>query len=97
MGVFEALKTFLVGHRGVPELELENTLQSIEKAIELGAHVVEVDIQRTRDGVFVLSHDDNLLGVFGVGLNIRDASWEEVAKVQKMVIALQGLRKPLSW
>lgn len=83
MGVFEALKTFLVGHRGVPELELENTLQSIEKAIELGAHVVEVDIQRTRDGVFVLSHDDNLLRVFGVGLNIRDASWEEVAKVQK--------------
>ncbi len=83
MGVFEALKTFLVGHRGVPELELENTLQSIEKAIELGAHVVEVDIQRTRDGVFVLSHDDNLLRVFGVGLNVRDASWEEVAKVQK--------------
>jgi len=83
MGVFEALKTFLVGHRGVPELELENTLQSIEKAIELGAHVVEVDIQRTRDGVFVLSHDDNLLRVFGVGLNIRDASWEEVAKVQR--------------
>lgn len=83
MGVFKALKTFLVGHRGVPELELENTLQSIEKAIELGAHVVEVDIQRTRDGVFVLSHEDNLLRVFGVGLNIRDASWEEVAKVQK--------------
>lgn len=46
-----------VGHRGAAGHEPENTLRSIERAIDLGAELVEVDVQRTADGHLVLMHD----------------------------------------
>ncbi len=95
MVVFENLRKFLVGHRGIPALELENTLQSIQKAIELGADVVEMDIQRTRDGVFVLSHDDNLKRTFGVDINISESLWEELRNLEKDGYRLARLEKAL--
>ncbi|MEJ5339419.1 MAG: glycerophosphodiester phosphodiesterase [Aquificaceae bacterium] len=95
MSLFESLERFLVGHRGIPALELENTLQSIQRAIELGAHVVEVDLQRTKDGVFVLSHDDDLQRVFGVSIKVRESSWEELSKVHRDGYRLARLEEAL--
>lgn len=88
-------KRALVGHRGIPAKELENTLQSIHRAIELGADIVEVDIQRTEDGVLVLSHDENLKRTFGLDVNIREASWEELAKISKDGYRLARLEEAL--
>ena len=39
---------------------IENTLPSIDRAFELGATIVEVDVNRTRDGELVLFHDAGL-------------------------------------
>ena len=50
----------LIGHRGVKDLEPENTLQSISKAFELGLECVEVDVKISKDKIPVLIHDDNL-------------------------------------
>jgi glycerophosphoryl diester phosphodiesterase len=36
---------------------LENTIESIEASIKLGANVVEIDIQPTKDGEFAVFHD----------------------------------------
>ncbi|MCS7262190.1 MAG: glycerophosphodiester phosphodiesterase [Aquificaceae bacterium] len=74
-------KGALIGHRGLPAQAKENTLQSVQRALEAGADIVEVDIQRTKDGVLVLSHDENLKRVFGVDVNLRDASWEELKEL----------------
>jgi glycerophosphoryl diester phosphodiesterase len=46
-----------VGHRGASAHAPENTLASIRKAAELGAHMVELDVRMSADGVAVLSHD----------------------------------------
>lgn len=46
-----------IGHRGAAGHAPENTLAAIEKGITLGADYLEVDVQRTRDGRFVLMHD----------------------------------------
>ena len=46
-----------IGHRGAAGRAPENTLASLEKAIALGADLVEFDVQRTRDGYLVLIHD----------------------------------------
>ncbi len=73
----------VIGHRGIPALELENTIPSIEKAIQLGADIVEVDVQKTRDGVLVLSHDENLKRTFGVDVNVREVSWSELKDIRK--------------
>jgi len=47
----------LVAHRGAMSECPENTLAAIERAIELGAYAVELDVRRTRDGQLVLMHD----------------------------------------
>ncbi len=49
-----------IGHRGARALSDENTLESLKLAVELGVDMLEFDIQRTRDGVFVLMHDETV-------------------------------------
>ena len=51
---------FNIAHRGARSLAPENTLAAIEKAWQIGAHGVEVDISVTADGELILFHDDLL-------------------------------------
>ena len=46
-----------VGHRGAMRFAPENTLAGFDKAIEMGARVVEIDVRMTADGHFVVMHD----------------------------------------
>jgi glycerophosphoryl diester phosphodiesterase len=50
----------IVGHRGAPTEEPENTLRSFRRAIELGVAAVELDVQLTRDGRLAVIHDETL-------------------------------------
>ncbi|MEV6686772.1 glycerophosphodiester phosphodiesterase [Streptomyces sp. NPDC051578] len=47
-------------HRGASAYAPENTLESIDLAMRLGVGWVENDVQRTKDGVLVVIHDDSL-------------------------------------
>lgn len=50
----------VIAHRGASGLvEQENTLESFEKAIEIGADMVEFDVRKTRDNILVVYHDKN--------------------------------------
>jgi len=56
-----------IGHHGVgpnlggdPTIPLENTVESVRQAYSLGARVVEVDVQLTKDGKLAVFHDDFL-------------------------------------
>jgi glycerophosphoryl diester phosphodiesterase len=49
--------TLVVAHRGASAIAPENSLEAFEKAIELGADLVEFDVRRSADGVLVISHD----------------------------------------
>jgi len=52
--------TFLcIGHRGARGHEPENTLRSVRRAIELGAHGIEIDVWLV-DGELVVIHDASL-------------------------------------
>jgi len=46
-----------IGHRGACGYEPENTLRSFEKAIALGADMVEADIWLTKDNKIAVIHD----------------------------------------
>lgn len=50
-------RTQIIAHRGGAGLRPENTLPAFRHAIELGADVLEMDVQRTADGAIVLMHD----------------------------------------
>lgn len=47
----------VVCHRGASLWAPENTLASLEKAIELGAEVVELDVRSSQDGILYVMHD----------------------------------------
>lgn len=47
----------VVGHRGAPREEPENTLASFERAIAIGVDWIELDLRKTKDGVLVVTHD----------------------------------------
>ena len=50
----------LIAHRGGPANEPENTLSAFRNAIEVGADWIEMDVQRTQDGVLVVIHDETV-------------------------------------
>ncbi|HUP57998.1 MAG TPA: glycerophosphodiester phosphodiesterase family protein [Bdellovibrionota bacterium] len=50
----------VVGHRGTIVHAPENTIPAFQKAIELGADLLEMDVRETRDGELVIMHDATL-------------------------------------
>jgi len=50
----------IIGHRGAPFDEPENTLASFRRALELGVAAVELDVQLTKDGRLAVIHDETL-------------------------------------
>jgi glycerophosphoryl diester phosphodiesterase len=50
----------IMGHRGAPADEPENTLRSFRRALAVGVAAVELDVQLTRDGRLAVIHDETL-------------------------------------
>jgi len=51
-------KPLIIGHRGAMGYETENTLASIEKALELGVDMIEIDVFQIQSGEIVVFHDE---------------------------------------
>lgn len=47
-------------HRGGAGEYIENTMPAMDHAVELGADMLEIDVQETKDSVIVVSHDNDL-------------------------------------
>jgi glycerophosphoryl diester phosphodiesterase len=74
-----------IGHRGAPKEFRENTLGSFERALELGADAVELDVHATADGIVVVHHDATLehTCVDRVrSLPLASFSWEELQGIE---------------
>lgn len=50
----------VVSHRGDWKQFPENSLDAINSIIQMGSDVVEIDVQRTKDGQLILMHDERL-------------------------------------
>ncbi|MGV6945734.1 glycerophosphodiester phosphodiesterase family protein [Sphingobacterium kyonggiense] len=50
----------VVAHRGDWRNAPENSLKAIDYAIDMGVDIIELDVQRTADGKFILMHDKTL-------------------------------------
>lgn len=50
----------VIAHRGSHLIKPENSIASIEEAIDLGADYVEIDLRTTRDGHLVLLHNETV-------------------------------------
>jgi glycerophosphoryl diester phosphodiesterase len=56
----------------------ENSVAALRQAIAAGAHMAEIDAQRTADGAVVLVHDADLARVAGLPIRVRDSTLAEV-------------------
>lgn len=77
----ERKNTLFVAHRGVSNLERENTCPAFVAAGQRTYFGVECDIHRTLDNVFLVMHDSNFKRVAGVEKNICDLTYAECAAI----------------
>jgi glycerophosphoryl diester phosphodiesterase len=52
--------TLIVAHRGAGADAPENTMLAYQRAVELGADAIEIDVHLTKDGKLALIHDETL-------------------------------------
>ncbi len=67
-------------HRGASGYLPENTLPAFEKAVEMGADGIELDIHKTKDGQLVVIHDEKIDRTSNGKGNVRDYTLEELRK-----------------
>ena len=74
-------------HRGASSYAPENTMSSFRLGLEMGANGIETDVQRTRDGILVLFHDDTLARVTGQPGSVKDYTY---AQLQEFAVTVHG-------
>jgi len=58
-------KPLILGHRGYRKKFPENTMLAFAKAYKYGADGIECDVQKTKDGEYIIFHDDELSRITG--------------------------------
>jgi glycerophosphoryl diester phosphodiesterase len=71
----------VIAHRGDWRSAPENSLQAIKNVIEMGVDMVEIDIQKTKDGELVLMHDTKLDRTTTGKGKVSDFTLEEIKKM----------------
>ena len=84
----------VISHRGVSNKNgVQNTVQSLEKTTQLKPDLVEMDVQETKDGQFVMMHDANLKNLAGINARPQDLTLEELTGLD---ISENGYRTKIS-
>lgn len=71
----------VVAHRADWRSFPENSLEAIQSSIDMGVDMLELDVQRTKDGVLILMHDHKLDRTTTGQGNIAETTWEEISKL----------------
>ena len=75
------MKMINYAHRGASAYYPENTLRSFYAGLDMGATGIETDIQRSKDGVLVLHHDDTLKRTAQVRGTVSDYTYAELREM----------------
>lgn len=71
----------IFGHRGNSKEYPENTLPSFQSAAEIGVDVIETDVHLSKDGHFVIIHDDSVERTTNSKGSIRELTLSELKKL----------------
>ena len=71
----------IIAHRGGGDEGKENTLSGLDAAWKLGAYGSEIDIQRTKDGYYVINHDNSFKRVAGDKRKPKDMTLKEIRQL----------------
>lgn len=70
----------VAAHRGDWRNYPENSIPAIQSAIEIGVDIVEIDVQRTKDSIFILMHDTTLDRTTNATGKVSDYTYDELKK-----------------
>jgi glycerophosphoryl diester phosphodiesterase len=73
-----------IAHRGASGYEPENTIRAFEKAIALGADMIELDVHLSRDGHLIVIHDARIDGMAVVELTLAELKGFDVGKGERI-------------
>jgi len=94
-------KVLIVAHRGASAYAPENTMVAFQKAIVMGAHMFELDVHLSKDGVAVVFHDDMLTKCTNVSqvfperktYYVADFTYEELQKLDAGSWIVEKMKK----
>lgn len=75
-------KVTVMAHRGNISKGPENTIDSIQGAIDSHADYAEIDILETKDGELAVIHDTNLKRLTGRNVEVYDMTMDELRKLE---------------
>jgi len=75
------MKKVLIAHRGARTYFHQNTLEAFEKAIRLNADMIEFDVRRTKNNLFVVYHDESV-----AGKPVKDLAYDDICKFTQLKV-----------
>ncbi|MEM9142306.1 MAG: glycerophosphodiester phosphodiesterase family protein [Bacteroidota bacterium] len=77
----ESYVPLVIGHRGAMGHETENTLVSIQKAMDLGSGMIEIDVFKLPGGEIVVFHDETVDRLTDGTGSIETYHWKDLQKL----------------
>ncbi|MEL3913179.1 glycerophosphoryl diester phosphodiesterase membrane domain-containing protein [Treponema pedis] len=75
-------KIEIIAHRGGGNLGAENTLEGILSAIKENVEWTEIDVQRTKDGYYIINHDKTFARLCGEPRASDEMTLEEIKRLK---------------
>ena len=74
-------RMMIIAHRGASGHAIENSLPAFQKAIDMGADMMELDVWRLKDGTIIVFHDSDLKRLTDTSGKIEDFTLAELNQV----------------
>lgn len=74
--------TGIIAHRAGGSMTIENSLEGLRLSIAHGVKGAEVDVQRTKDGHYIINHDVDFYRVYGVEKKPHEMTLEEIEELR---------------
>lgn len=78
---FDSKNTMVIAHRGLSGLEPENSIPAFVAAGNRSYYGIETDIHVTKDGKFIVIHDETTARVAGDSINVEESSFDLARKI----------------
>ena len=72
----------MIAHRGVSGLELENTCPAFVAAGVKSYYGIETDVHVTKDGKFIVVHDDDLVRIANLSMGVESSDFAALRAVR---------------